>query len=289
MSKLHWVVEDFLADGTVNDLVNEILTQGMTCDVVRYIPFETNQNVFSRYPGEACVLFIGSVNMTLKVQHHTQWIPGGFSNFKALECTSYYAHLGKHLLNSDYVIVPFGDLMARPMHFFDRFPWDDDPDCGTDHIFIRPNGNSKAFNACVVARDNFKKDMSWAIDAMKPEDLVVVASPKNIQQECRFVVTKNEVITGSTYRLNKKHHESPEYPQEAYDLALEIASGEFQPDLIWVVDIAISGDQCYLLEIGGFSCAGMYRGDLKKIVKRASELAIKEYQDYQEFSEVSMD
>ena len=53
---------------------------------------------------------------------------------------------------------------------------------------------------------------------------------------------------------------------------------EFRPDPVFVIDICKADDgNFYLLEIGSFSCAGLYACNLEKIVSAVSKAAIEEY------------
>ena len=56
-------------------------------------------------------------------------------------------------------------------------------------------------------------------------------------------------------------------------MALKIASNDWQPDLVYSVDIARQLGGYYLLEINSFASAGIYACDAEKLVKRVSELA----------------
>ncbi len=63
-------------------------------------------------------------------------------------------------------------------------------------------------------------------------------------------------------------------------LAYEAAK-RYNPDRCWTVDIAKTEYGTYhVLEIGCFSCAGLYGMDLEKVVDKVSEEALKEWKEY---------
>ena len=64
-------------------------------------------------------------------------------------------------------------------------------------------------------------------------------------------------------------------------LAKEIAS-VYHPEPVFVVDICQDADDKYaLMEIGSFSVAGLYACETEPIVRVASKLAVKEFEEYQ--------
>jgi hypothetical protein len=62
-------------------------------------------------------------------------------------------------------------------------------------------------------------------------------------------------------------------PEEVFLLAQEVAACGWQPDSTWVLDLCISEGKAYILEIGFFSCAALYRCELSPIVREVSKIA----------------
>jgi hypothetical protein len=70
-----------------------------------------------------------------------------------------------------------------------------------------------------------------------------------------------------------------EYDPAAFELATEIAGGDYQPDPAWVLDICRTATGDYrLLEIGGFSFADLYACDKNDVVAAVSAAALKTWQ-----------
>ena len=150
-----------------------------------------------------------------------------------------------------------------------------------EQLFMRPNSGLKTFNAGLFPDLNWASAWKWVVDNTEPESLVIVSTPKTIKGEWRFVCMKDTVLTGSQYNINGEFCIAPGYPEAAGILAKEI-SGVYQPDPIFVVDICQDADdKFYLMEIGSFSVAGLYGSEMEPIVRAASELAVKEWVEYQ--------
>jgi len=81
------------------------------------------------------------------------------------------------------------------------------------------------------------------------------------------------------YKDKGKSKLENKYPLNALMLAEQVASC-YQPDPIWVCDICETYTGIlYLLEIGCFSCAGLYACDTDLIVEAVNESAWKEYEE----------
>jgi hypothetical protein len=172
-------------------------------------------------------------------------------------------------------MLPRNEVKRRKQELYSLFGKED---C----IFIRPSSGFKTFTGKLFTKEKFEIDWPWVEQFTEPENLVIVSTPKDIKAEWRFVVAENEVITGGIYRLDNKLLYKREYPNEALDLAKEIAK-KFSPDPMYVIDICQGADDnFYLLEIGSFSCAGLYECDMVPIVERASQVALKEWEEVYE-------
>jgi len=71
-------------------------------------------------------------------------------------------------------------------------------------------------------------------------------------------------------------------PKESYDLAQSTAD-RYCPDRVWVCDICQTRlKYYYVLEIGCFSCAGLYAADMDIVAKEVSNAAYNEYKEIME-------
>ena len=152
---------------------------------------------------------------------------------------------------------------------------------------MRPNSCNKQFVGSVFRIDNWENEMSYLETLnINDDELVLVSSPKNIDKEFRFIVVNGKVVTGSLYAGTDSEFQKIDpfkIPEGArsFTIAQEIVKEvNWQPDRVWVLDICkTKSDEWKVLEIGAFSCAGMYECDKKIIVEEVSKEALKEWKE----------
>lgn len=267
-----WLIEYFEDRDSSSFLIEEIEKQGYEYHAVEYAPFQPG--LLDKVNGN-CVVTQTTINLAQQIiRHKPHWIPGPWLNASKYKCSSYYPYLGKYLFNDRYVMMPRSEITRNMEHLYSWLGVN-------DTVFIRPDSGLKPFTAQLFDKANFHYNWSWVEQFTDPESLLVISSPKSIRGEWRFVVSEGRVIAGSQYELDGRFDCSPEFPATAMSLAEEAAK-LYQPDPIFVVDICLGWDwQYYVLEIGSFSCAGLYACDMSKIVEYASDLAVREHEDIQ--------
>lgn len=274
--EVKWLVEDYEADGSLASLIEEIKSQGMECDVIDYVPFQAGE--YDNYSDESCVVFFGSLNLASQLQRQKPWIPGPICNFKNLSCLAYYSHWGHYLFNHDYIMLPILEVSRRRKEIYKKFGIDE---C----IFMRPNSGAKAFCGNVYPLEELDwelKQVSSCAGKEMDDIMAIVSSPKVIDREWRLVVEAgNGPISASQYKKNGKLDEEEGCPRGAFDVAYEIAKEEWQPDKIYTVDVCESGGEFSFLEVNSFSCSGIYKCPPRNIVKTVSEIAAREWKEYQ--------
>ena len=284
-----WLLELDLFTDTELGLIDAIKRSGREVKTMKYVPFDDKlvERISEDYEEEDCVVFYGSLNLGRKIMKQADFIPGVYLKEKNYECTSYYPVFGDELLHNSYLMMPYGDLLRRKNELYDIF--------GTT-LFIRPNSGFKEFTGTVLEYDNFEDGVELAgFYDVEPDLLVLVSDAKHIQKEWRFVVVNNEVVSGSLYRvwtigqdkysdstrdyvlLNSKKVDEYCTDEKAFEYARKVAK-MYNPDTAWTIDITLTGDGEYkVIEIGCFSCAGMYANDLDDIVEKVSEAAEQEW------------
>lgn len=267
-----WLIEIDVFPEDTDPLLESLERQGIGYTATKLYDIEEG---LSRYPGEDCVIFYGSLRTARQLRRKAKWIPGVYYNIPRYECVDYYAHLGKYLLNGNYIILPFGDLLRQKEFLYESV--------GADRaIFVRPSRADKPFTGRLIYKEYFDKDVDGlGFKQMEPHELIVVSEPRNIKFEWRFIVVEGRVITGSQYKENDKVAIKEGYPQGAFDFAANIAS-IFSPDLAWVCDVCQTKfDEFKIMEVGCFSCAGLYKCDREAVVKAVNESAVKEWESFQ--------
>jgi hypothetical protein len=256
---MNWIIEKDRSDDHSHIKWTTVLEKrGISFTLFNYIPFMTWRHVEEAL-GELSnpVLCHGSINFINKIQKIQNLKPGSICNFKNFECRNYYPHIKEHLLNSDYIIVPWLKLLNTGFSGF---------------RFIRPNSGKKVFTGLVTDFDHLQSDIALDFYKVGPETLFVLSSYKQLEKEWRFYVKKGKIITYSLYNMNGSLCPIKWEDNEAFDLALK-TSYLYQPDPIWIIDICKTLQGEYkVLELNSFSCAGLYSCDVDKIVDEVETL-----------------
>jgi hypothetical protein len=268
MTKPIWLLEDVGAE-SIEPTVEALKQLNIEHYIVEY-PISPNF-----VEDDKCVVFCGSLYSAKMLRKKARWIPGVYYNIPKYECVNYYAYLGEFLFNENYVMLPFGELKRRKEFLYEYL--------GKERsIFVRPSRGDKTFTGKLIYKEFFDKDVDvLGFKQILPEELIIVAEPRNIAFEWRFIVVDEKVVAGSQYKKNDRIAIEAEFPQGAFDFASKIASIYKTEEAAWVVDVCqtIMGEY-KVMEVGCFSCAGLYKSDRHKIVKTVSTAAVREYKSY---------
>jgi len=286
---VNWLIEKTPFEEDIEPLLTEIENQGHNLKLIKYKPFESG-NYRNLYNEKDCVIFYGSINLARQLQRETPWVPGPVVNFRNYNCSTYYAHWGKYLLNNDYVMMPYAELCRR-RHQVCEMLGHATPE--KSHLFIRPDDGCKTFGGHCVDEKDFKRLDGPVGPMTRPDTLIVAASPKSLYYEWRMIICDGKAISGSQYKLADKLVISSKIPNSVWDKANEIASSDWQPDRLYTLDLCNWGptashdlktgcNDIYLLESNSFACAGLYDSNPEPIVREASRVALEEWQDIYE-------
>ena len=268
--KVSWLVEDFNED--LGPFISEIQRQGHGLEVVKYVPFESGD--YNAFTDDQCVIFHGSLNLMRQLQRQKKWVPGGWCDFKNFECTTYYAHFGKYLLNDQYMMMPLAELLRRKCELLEHYH---------GHFFVRPSTGFKSFTGQVLFDETFDKDVEWFVEFAKPEDIVVVSEARTLGMEFRFWVAQKKVIAGSLYKCKGEtvyeRFDTAKHQIEALQFAERVASEIWEPDPLYVIDVVGYASAWRLLEINSFSCSGIYAADPEPLIREASRIALEQWKE----------
>jgi len=282
-----WLLEkDVFLESFIDKLVGVLKDQRRDFWWAEYAPFGASMSRPRHYSNPAmfiepddCVVAYGSINLVKRLLERNPWSknawqPTAWMTLKNLECVSYYTHWRKHMLVRQNAFVTWKMLADDKEFYYERLSVDD---C----LFAKPNANLKLFTGKVVPIDDFEKFHRMETDCydVSPDTLCVIAKPYKLSHEWRFVVCDGKVVTGSQYKADGKSETSAIVDPKAWEVAERVACDPWQPDPAYVVDVAKSGDEYGLLEIGSANCAGMYECDAKLFVDALSDLAEKEYSE----------
>lgn len=262
-----WLVEAGVYGAEADPLLAEIRRQGLSAAVVSHRAVrDPSLSVDGHSLGEAaCVIGYGTFPFAREIHLHRQWKPGAWCNPLNLDCTTYFAHFGRFLLNQQYTILPGVEAIRQRDWLFDVWGRD-------DKVFVRPTGCHKLFTGRCVARDDFESAL--APTRYDPATLVVIASPKVVEREWRLVIAGDRVIASSRYAVTGRKSVESGCP-DAIHLFAEgmLKSVRWRPDPVFMADIGEADGHPWLIELNGFSCSWLYACDLAAVVEAASALA----------------
>jgi hypothetical protein len=268
-----WLIEAGVYGAEADPLLAEIHRQGMAAEVVPFQALLKERNLVADGRPLAdgdCVVGYGTFPFARQVQLHRRWVPGAWCDPAHLDCSCYFAHFGRFLLNQHYAILPGVEAVRQWDWLYEVFGRDDE-------VFARPAGCNKVFTGRCVYKDDFASALGPT--RYDPATLVVVAAPREIGREWRLVVAGDDVIAASQYAVEGSKCVEPGCPDEvrAFTGAM-LTEVRWRPDPIFMVDVASSDGRLWLVELNGFSCSWLYACDLAAVVEVASGLARQEWE-----------
>ncbi len=270
-----WIIEDYEKDSTLYPFIEEIKRQEFRLDVIKH-NFFYGEDVFDKYDNDDCIIFYGTLGLGRRLQKGKGWIPGVYCNFSNMCCHTYFSHWSKYLLNRDYIMLPILEVLNRKDWIYDNYGVN-------DTIFMRPDSGAKPFTGMTFHKNEIKKEFTL-LEKYAGKDLdqiiAIISTPKKIEKEYRCVIVDKEVVSCTQYMNNHIPEEREDVPQEVFIFAQKVAQEPWQPDIVYTIDICVSGDSTYLLEANSFSCAGLYKSDFKNIVEKVSKVALDEWKSY---------
>lgn len=253
---MHWAVQTNVINEDDRERIFQALRAlGFSHEGFTAIPFsEDLPNVT-----EPNTVFYGSTTVINNIYQKNKWNPGTFftENFDYRVWGDKYK-----ILNSEHYTLPLRDIERQ--HFF-----------GADRAaFIRPVLDLKEFAGSVVLWEQFE---DWKSRLMNLDLLLdcecIVAEPFGIAKEWRTFVVDGKVVGASQYREYMKLSKSRGCPDGVVSFVEEQAA-LFSPHPIFVMDVGISGNNFYVIEVGCFNSAGFYEAKLEPIFQ-----AIQDFHD----------
>lgn len=170
---------------------------------------------------------------------------------KVYDCNYYLHRFGNLALNNLHIYSTKSNLETL-IDFF-----------GSKNLFIKENNGYKVFTGRV-----FDDQTLSELKLVYPEDFLLLAPKKPIENEWRFIVSEGKILTGSGYGDTK------DCPPDAFDFAEKTLDFvEYDPAPMWTLDICKSNDEFKVLEANSLLSAGWYDADLTKIVSEVNRLA----------------
>ncbi len=263
-----WLIESGVYGAEGERLRAEIRRQGLIADFVPHQALKRGSDVAVEgrpLAEDDCVIGYGTYPFARQIQLHRNWRPGAWCSIENLDCTTYYAHFGRYLLNQNYVIMPGVEAIRQADWLYSVFGEDDE-------VFARPSGCQKLFVGRCVSRESFASALSPA--RYDPATLVVIARRRPINREWRLALAGDRMIGASQYAVDGTRSLASGAPEEVIRFAADmLAAVRWRPDPVFMVDVCESAGRLWLVELNSFSSSGLYRCDLATVVAETSELA----------------
>jgi hypothetical protein len=263
-----WLIEAGVYGAEADSLLAEIRRQGMAAEIVPHQALQKEKDLAvggQLLADGDCVIGYGTFPFARQIQLHRRWVPGAWCDPTSLDCTAYFAHFGKFLLNQHYTIMPGVEAIRQCDWLYEVFSTEGE-------VFARPTGCHKVFTGRCIDRGDFASALGPT--RYDPTTLVVVAAPKEIGREWRLVVAKDSVIAASQYAVEGSKCIEPGCPEEIRAFAeAMLAEVRWRPDPMFMIDLCESAGRLWLVELNGFSTSWLYACDREAVVAAAGKLA----------------
>lgn len=255
--KINWVIQ--INMGSMSDIKNYVESVKKTNSNVlelSHIPFSDEiQDLQLKGP----VVVYGStsfINTCRKNSVLKYGIFGTEKDFSYKNCVEKYGNLLFNSIEST-ILTTIGDFEKENLDFISD----------NNLIFTKPQEDTKSFNGSVCKIDDFKK---WCSEAKKSlyanlssDTKIIVSKPFNINAEWRLLIVNNQIITSSQYMKNKKFEIKSGAPIEVLNFAEKVIK-TYSPAVAYVLDICLSGNNYYIMEVQNINSAGAYACDIEK-------------------------
>ena len=262
MKKIRWVIQNNLSaeGGDFDKLTKACKDFDIESEGIQVIPFSAELPEFSK--DDKINIYYGATTLMYNIYHQLDKPVGLFFDEETFSMENYMKIWGKYMLNSDAKITTFNKFTSESHD--DESLW-----------FIRPDADDKSFNGVIMT---FREIKEWSntfqmVDnvTLNGQTKIVVGEPYNIKKEWRNYIVDGKVVTSSKYRENFRLSKSSEdVPQEMIDF-VEDRCKEYMPHKIFAMDIALCGDEYYIIECGCINSVGLYAADVSKFVKAITD------------------
>lgn len=266
-----WIVDTSIMEGrpggNLVDVLKERGHEVYQCAYFKNTPFP--QDI--PFNKTDCVVVYGSHQFNKKL-NDGRYLPGSLGLNNKTEVNSYMSNIPlEWMLNSDGVMTTWAQFKQRKDFWFNIFPG--------ERVFVRPNSGFKVFTGTTVSLEEWDYDI-LGLDkctGVMGDTPMMVAPCQEIKGEFRFVIAEGKVIAGSEYRWDNILDIRRDWPEECWELAQRVADLEWQVDIAYVCDVALTPNGAKVVELNSFSCAGLYACDLDLVVEGVSRAAWREH------------
>lgn len=223
------------------------------CETLNIEVAEANEE----YPSDDKVnYFYADIPIIRKIYKESN-SPGIFFDEASFSMENYSNKWGKHMLN------PYAKFTT--LEEFSKEGYDDE-----GFWFIKPDADDKKFSGMILPYKSIK-DWQTGIKTnyeviLEGNTRIMVSQPSIIKKEWRTYVVDGKVLTSSVYKYFFEGLEAPETPEDLIKFVEERCK-EYQPAKIFVMDIALCGNQYYIVECNCINTSAPYNCDVLKLVE----------------------
>ena len=282
--KTTWCIEPYLLDEGQAEVFTRIVESTGGCCIIGDYEIEGNTVYWNGHKlllGESIydvdpIFAYGSLQMAQDLQKKRIPIVT-FANFSNYACRRYYNNLHEHIIQQKHIFLPFGEVARKRDSILEMLGEE-------NQVFIRPDDGRKIFTGTVIDKSTWEEDLvRLAFYDVPDDEMCVLASIADIQDEYRFLVDSEKALSGSKYIEKGEVLEKPITVADGFvwDYVNEVLqSSNYCPDSLWTLDISVNQEnRPTVLEVGCASCSGLYGIDLKIFVEAVNELLEKEWKN----------
>lgn len=254
-----WVIQDSNLNFEEHKKVAEAIRRvGVPIEAIGIIPFE---DFMPKIEADGKMIFYGSTKLVELAYKRPEYRDSVFFSPAKFRWTKWAKEREGELINEDWMCITIAKFMQsqvfRENHDF----------------FIRPVNDLKLFAGTILNKFEFN---DWYEQAsLNGENFginqeVIIAPPRNIELEYRFVIVNHEIIDGTRY-YKRGHLSIDKVEPEAMAMAKKFAQGWTPHDVV-VMDMGKLEDGVYgIIEFNCFNASGFYGHDLDKIIRAVTD------------------
>jgi hypothetical protein len=258
---IRWIIQNNLTSENDFEKMTEACKKlGVESEGITVIPFSKDIPDFTK--DKKTNIYYGSTTLMYNIYHQMNKPIGLFFDEETFSMENYLKVWGYYMLNSEGKITTFKKFSKEKHHSDTNF-------------FIRPDADDKSFAGDVMTFERIKKfiESSTKFDnvSLTENTKILVSEPYNISKEWRNYIVNGKVVTSSLYRKNfKLCKDGNDIPEDMIRFVEERCE-EYAPHALFAMDVALCGDDYYIIECNCLNSSGFYNCDIEKLIAEVSK------------------
>jgi len=264
---MNWLIHNkFDHDPKVRELVHNLERFDIPYHRASVLPFSVDDEIIFENSEDSIeslsqhkIFTYGSYTMANKASRLFK--PGAFVSDN-ISMSKLLEHYKEEMLNHDMIVGKLKDIEPE----FDSF-------------FIRPVDDTKSIVGAVYSKEYFTDWKQRIIDlnddscyaSVTGDTEICIAKVKQIDAEYRCFIINGRVATASQYRMNRIPHFTSHVDQYIIDYVHSVIK-DWQPDIAFVLDVALSHGKLYIIEANCINSSGLYEIDTQKFIMAVEDL-----------------